>query len=392
MKLSELRQNRRGVEAVVGSLRDTSSLTSVDAGKTLIASAADVGLSLRDYLDLSIDARQSEDSAIANAGLSGYDAAKAYLGLPTKDDFKNGVVLEAATETFQTFPGVRALFPEVMDDVVQWKHRPNQFETVASMLSNSRTINGSEAIMTVVDDDAEDYQATRAIAEGARIPVYSIRASQQNVAMFKHGMGYRTTYEFNRRARLDLITPYANRALSEAELSKVAAATTMLVNGDGVQSAAPVVTQSSLNGSATAGTIDRVAFRNWLVNRAKARHPVDTVVGNWDAYMAWLDLFGSPVAATGPTNADLLARQGFQIGGVPALGGAVTFQVSSAAPAGKLIGFSKADTLEELIEADSLISESEAAISNQTVSYYRTETTGYKLAFADTRSIFDFAN
>lgn len=389
MKLSEI--PRLGVEAVLGGLKAESHGASVDAGLKLVAQAADAGLSLRNYLDLAIDVRASEDSSIANSGLSGYDAAKAFLGLPTRDDFKNGIVLEAAAETFQTFPGVRALFPEVMDDVVQWKHRPNQFETVEGLISNSRTISGTEMISTVVNDAEGDYEATRAIAEGARIPVYSIRAGEQAVRMYKHGMGYRTTYEFNRRARLDLITPYANRALGQAELSKVAAATAMLINGDGVQGAAPVVTQSSLDSGATANLISREALLKWLVNRAKARLPIDTVVGNWDMYFEWLKLFGNPAANQGPDNADILARQGFQIGGVPALTGAVNFRVSSTAPAGKLIGFSRGDTLEELVEANSLISESEKSVSNQTVSYYRTETTGYKLAFADTRSILDIA-
>jgi hypothetical protein len=67
----------------------------------------------------------------------------------------------------------------------------------------------------------------------------------------------------------------------------------------------------------------------------------------------------------------------------------VNFQVSSTAPAEKLIGFSKADTIEELVETGSDIKESMAAIGNQTVKYVRTRNNGYRLIFGDTRSILD---
>jgi hypothetical protein len=383
---------RKSIEEIVGGLvAGDSETASIDAGRKLVSQAKLHNLGLRDYLELAIDPRKSDDKSFADAGLSGYDAAKAFLGLPTRDDYKAGIMLEAASETFQTFPGVRALFPEVMDDIVRWKHRQDQFEQIAPLISNSRTISGNELITTVVNDDEDDYKVTAAIAEGTRIPIYSIRAGENSVKMFKHGMGYRTTYEFNRRARLDLITPYANRALRAAERSKVAAATSLLVNGDSVHGAAPVVKQVTLNSGHTAGEIDESALLQWLVDRAKASFPIDTVVGNWDTYVKWLKLFGVKDANNGDVKADQLARQGFQIGGVPILQGRVNFVISSTAPAGKLIGYSQGDTLEELVEANALISESEQSITNQTITYVRTETTGYRLVFGDTRSIYDFA-
>src|SRR5690606_12688282 len=108
------------------------------------------------------------------------------------------------------------------------------------------------------------------------------------------------------------------------------------------------------------------------------------------AYIEWLELF----AVTGQgirSDADDAAVQGFQFGGVPILQGRVNFQLSSAAPDGKLIGFSQGDTIEELIEAGSDIEESERAIGNQSITVVKTANAGYKLNFSDTRSIFNFA-
>lgn len=384
---------RRGVETLAN-LRDENNAHSRDAAQLLINEAKSFGLGMRDFLTLAIDVRgsnQAEQFQDKNGFLSGYEASLAYLNLPVRDNFSQGVVLDAAADTFQTYPGTRALFPEVIDDMVRWKYRQDQLETTAAMVSQSRTISGTEMISTVVDDKGDDYQGTAAVAELGRIPVRTIRTSQTSVGIFKHGGGLRYSYEFARRARLDLMTPFQTRMTRETEISKVAAATGILINGDGVNGAAPVVTQGSLESGATAGKINRRALIKWLINRAKAGTPVDTVIGNWDAYFEWLELFANPTANSGATDVELASRQGFMLGGVPLLSGAVNFALSSAAAPGTLIGLSRGDTLEELIEAGSDIDESERSIQNQSVTVVKTTNAGYKLAFGDTRSIFDFS-
>lgn len=363
-----------------------------DFAARLIGEAREYGLNMRTFLKAKIDTKLGDDKSYAE--LDGYEASLAFLNLPVKDDIDNGVSLQAAADTFQTFPGTRALFPEVIDDVVEWKYRQDQFEVVAPMLANSRTTDGIEVISTVVNDDADDYKIMAAIAEGSRVPIYSIRASENSVKFYKHGMGYRTTYEFERRANIDLLVPYANRAIRQAEISKVAAATSMLVNGDSVHGAAPVTAQSSFNTAVGTnsdnGQISYKHLMHWLVSRAKANNPIDTVVGNWDAYIQWLMMFAVPNTANVRTDAESLAAAGFQVGGVPILTGTVNFVISSAAPANRLVGFSRSDTLEELVESGSLISESERSIQNQTVTYVRTENTGYRVVFDGTREVFNY--
>lgn len=393
MTESLTRVQRRGVETLRVLLNEDEAVSKAEAGK-LIREAKNFGLNLRDFLTLAIDPSISEQAdryRDAEGFLTGYEAALSFLNLPVRDDFAQGVVLDAASDTFQTYAGTRALFPEVVDDMVRWKYRQSQLESTASMVSQTRTISGNEMISTVVDDKQDDYQTTRAVAELGRVPVRTIRTSQQSVAIYKHGGGLRYSYEFGRRARLDLMTPYFVRMLREAEMSKVAAATALLVNGDGVNAAAPVITQKSLNANHTAGKIDRYGLLKWLIGRAKAGTPVDTVVGNYDAYLEWLMLLTMPVAGhQGATEADVLAKQGVQLGGIPILQAVANFALSADAPEGQLIGLSKGDTMEELIEAGSEIEESERSIANQSVTVVKTTNAGYKMNFGDTRSIYDF--
>lgn len=371
----------------------------------LCQEAKEVGLNLRDYLTYKIDVRASMRDIAANdnrsravtADMNGYEASLAYLNLPVRNDIEAGVMLQAASSTFQTFPGTRILFPQVVDDVAKWAYRQTSFERVDALVGSKRTINGNELHSMVVNDDGTEYRKARAITEGGRIPVYKIQSTEQSVKIWKFGFGYETTYEFERRASVDLLTPYVARAEREVEMSKVAEATRVLINGDGAYGAAGEIDQSSYDGvptgTATDGTLSYKHLLAWMVARAKAGLPIDTIVGNYDAYLQWLFLFALPTTDNaGPTATETMGKAGFNVRGIPILQGTVDFVLSSAAPANKLIGYSKADTLEELVENGSQISESEKSITNQKVTYVKTENSGFRLVFGDTRSVFDFGN
>lgn len=395
---------REAPEAVLATLRSESPSASKEAAAKMIADAASYGLGLRDYLRLRIDPRQAEKPELYLASndngrdnfLTGYEAALSYLQLPVRDDLEGGVTLQLAADTFQTFPGVRALFPEVIDDMLAWRYRQTNFETINGIVSQSRTVAGTEMLSTVIEDSQADYEDyTRAISEQGRIPIHAIKASQQAVKFWKFGTGYKTSYEFNRRVRLDYLTPFAQRTQQQIERSKVAVATSVLINGDGAYSAAGVINQSSFNDANTTGTATngKLSWKHlcaWLNDRAKAGVPVDTVLGGWDMYLQWLFMFAVPTTnGASMTDAEQLARAGHQVGGVPILSGNVNFKLSSAVPTGQLIGFAQGYTIEELVEGGSLINESEQSIQTQEVTYVKTENSGFRLSFGDTRSILD---
>ena len=367
-------------------LLDENQTNSREAGMKLTREAAKYGLTVRDYLTLAVEGDREN-------GLNGYELTLYELNLPVRNDYSNGVFLQAASETFQTHAGTRALFPEVIDDVLRFATRQDQFETTAPMVANTRTINGAELLSTVVDDDTNE-NGSFSVPEGARIPVRSIRTSEQTVKIYKHGSALRTTYEFSRRASLDLLVPHANRIARELELSKVKAATSVIINGDGAYGAAGSVNQSSYNTvtgvTATNGFISWPHLLYWLVQRAKAGTPVDTVLMNWDGWFQWIMLFAKQGSTQGDTPSDALNRAGLNMGAGPNILGNITPVLSSTVPANKLIGYSRGDTMEELVEAGSNIQETERVILNQTITMTKTENTGYRLVYGDTRSVFNF--
>lgn len=365
--------------------------TSLQAAARLVNEAKETGLCLTDYLKLACDPHLSSTPE-RFAGLNGFEATLAHLNLPFRDDFENGVTLRAASDTFQRYPGTRAMFPEVVDQMLRFKTRQDQIESVSALVSQSRTIDGNEMISTAIEMSA-DAAGSFTVAEGGRFPIRTLRTSNTGVGIFKHGSGIQTTYEFQRRASLDILTPYAARVGRELELSKVTAATQMLINGDTVNLAATVQGITTFGGVVigTKSLSEQYkAFAKWLVTRAKAGTPIDTVVGNLDMYLELLFMFTPSVSAARSQAEAIAAKGGPSMNlSIPLLSGNVNFALSSAMPNNKILGFSKAETLEELVENGSTISENERSIQTQTVTYIRSENTGYKIAYGDTRSILD---
>lgn len=395
--LLELARNRQAPDVLLADLKSENMADSLRAGQNLIQNAKAAQLSMQDYLRLAVDPQASDFAK--GSDLNGFEASLAFLGLPVRDDLDNGVLLQLAAETFQSSPGTRALFPQVIDTLLQWKYRQDQFENVGQIVSQSRTMNGVELLTTVVNDKEEDYQQFGVIAEGARVPIRSLRTSEKTVKFYKFGGGIEFTYEFERRASLDIVTPYASRMRREVEIGKVAIATAVLLNGDGLAGPAPVTTATSLAAgmpeapTVVAGRIQWELFLAWLVARARAGAPIDTVLGNWDMWLEWRRLFATPTQAAGVPVGEIMQRAGVSVSQAPGavLDLNVQFAVSSQAPAAKLVGFVKNETLEELVENGSEIEESVRSIENQKVRYVSTENKGYRLVFDDTRSVLELA-
>ena len=393
----ELKASAKSLEDVLANLKSDDREVSRAAGMNLVACAKDYNLTLADYLRFAIDLNASEaGKKYAEADLDGFEASLAYLGLPIKEDFSKKITLAATSETFKTYPGTRAMFPEVVDNILRWGSNQDYLENVAALVGNSRTISGTEMVSIVADSD-DDAEGTFQIAEGSDIPVRTIRTSEIAVKMYKHGSGYQMTYEFDRRASIDIMVPYVNRINRRLELSKVAFATAVLINGDGAKGhgAAPVVNQSAMCTKAkVANKPGQIVFEGllaWLVERAGsgAHAPIDTVVGNYDMYLQWMLMFTPTLQNI--SQAEAMAKHGGPAvtAALPGLFVPIKFALSSSVPAGKLIGMTKGETLEELVEAGSQISESERAVKNQMITYVKTEVTGYHLVFGDTRSIYD---
>ena len=380
-------------EAVAALLMTISKSDSKENGMALVKEAASFGLNLRDYLTLAVDTKGGEDKW---KGYNGYEAIKVALNLPHANDFEAGITLQAAANTFNTYAGTRAMFPEVIDDMLKFKTlQDNKVENIASIVGQSRTVSQREMISTYYEDDLADGSVdTFTIAELGKIPVRSVRTSQSSVNFGIRGSGIELSYEFTREASLDIIAPFAARIARALEKSKVAAATSILINGDGVNAAAEVQTFSSFG--ATGGVISAANYKalaKFLMSNANNGYVFDTFVVNFDMYVELMFMAQPVIGAGAISTVDFMVGKGAPAISttLPFMNGMVNVVLSSSVPAGKIIAMTKAECIEELVMAGGNISESERSITNQSITYVKTEETGYKLAVPKARVILNVA-
>jgi len=378
-------------EAIAALLMVESTGDSADKGMKLVKDAASFGLNLRDYLTLAVDTKGGDNKW---KGFNGYEAVKVALNLPHANDFEAGITLQAAANTFQTYAGTRAMFPEVIDDMLKFKTlQDNKVENIASIVGQSRTVSQREMISTYYEDDADDRK-TYIVSELGRIPVRSVRTSEASVKFGKRGSGIEMSYEFARDASLDILTPFASRIARELEKSKVAAATGILINGDGTNPAAVVQNFSTFG--ATGGVISSANYKalaKFLMSNANAGYVFDTFIVNFDMYVE-LMFMAQPIIGAGATSpVDYMIGKGAPAvsTNLPFMNGMVNVVLSSAVPAGKILAMTKAEALEELVMAGGNIAESERSILNQSITYVKTEETGYKIAIPKARVVLDVA-
>lgn len=385
--LSEIASNRKPVEVLIAGLASDKSHESAEAGLKLLSQAKSAGLGLRDYLILATDVNAGEYAERnARAGLNGYEATLMALNLPFADNLEHGVLLQAAADTFQTYSGTRALFPEVLDDMLRQQGRIDQIENTAAMVAQTRVISGVEMVTTVLND-TEGEDDTFTISELGRIPVRTVQTGESRVKMYKHGSGYQFSYEFNRRASLDIVTPFASRVARRLELSKVRAATLVLANGDGVNGAATAENLNTYGWNGATGKSLKDNYRavaSFIMTKWKAGIMIDTLLCNFDMYIEFMFLF-TPTLAGNASEASTLVARGAPAINLPVMGGNVNIVLSSSVAANKFLAYVKSETLEELQESGSNIAESERSIKNQSILYVKSEVTGYKLVFGDTR-------
>lgn len=374
---------------------------SEDAGMTLCRRAAEYGLNLRDYLRLAVDPRMEKDEKVraqfaANDGrfLNGYEASLAFCQLPIRDDFDNGVTLQLAADSFASRKGLRAFFPEVVEEVVRWKHKQDPWATTDGLIANKRTIDGVEMITKVNIDDDSQTLGSFTMPEYGRLPTFTLSASDTAIKFYKFGSAIKTSYEFERRVTVDILTPYAKRVERRKEIDKLRVATNVMVNGDGVHK--PALTEnlkdSKWGGDWTNGKTlknNYMALMKFLASRAYADMPVDTIGGNINTYIELFMMFY-------PTNVVKSEMEHMQMHGAPRVSltlpifNDVNFKLLPSMPDNKMLCFSVDDSLEELTEAGSKISESEKSIQNQSYFYTNSENMGYRLLFDDTRVLVEF--
>lgn len=386
LNLSQIK--RQSPKDFCANLKSSDATVGLSAAKAISDDATRYGISLRDYFNASIEVPAE---LVALGITSGYEAALVELNIPVKNDFANHVSMLAAADTFATQPGTRLLFPEVVMDMIKWKTGElDQFISVKPLIAQTRTVQGTNELINIELDDTGVDLSMNTVAEGANIPMVNITQSQRAVKFYKVGKGYRFTYEFARRASIDILTPFVNRMNRTFEIDKVTHATSILINGDNVAGAVTADAETAYGG--TNGVLDFKSFMKWLMARMAAGYPVETLAMNYATYADFLGLFTPTLGQTSEIES-LGAKAGISVAAVNLLGNLKLKPVIAPnVGASTILGINQAETLEELVEAGSDITENQRIIRNQHVEFVRTINIGYNLTSPNSRRSFVYAS
>jgi hypothetical protein len=281
--------------------------------------------------------------------------------------------------TFLSSDGIAGSFERPYSDAMGI--RPSQRIAPAiplsELVSMTTAISGDTYRSYYLTYDAAALRKYR-VGETADIPVATLAGSEHTMRLKKYARALRASYEDLRRMRVDKLAFYIQWMALQSEIDKVAAALTVIINGDGNSSTTPTTHNlTTLDPAATAGTL---TFKAWLAFKMKFSQPyILTTALMTEAVALQLAMLN-----TGSGNVPLVTIPGGQgalgtgLAPINQFADAVRYGWTSEAPTLKIVGWdNRFSGVERVTEIGSEISEMERYILNQTQVMTMSEVEGY---------------
>lgn len=337
-----------------------------------IEAAAAQGMSLTTYLN-------NKYSSIVekfNGDLDAFDIALLSKGIIVKDNLQFGIQSSSMMKFFTTDEN-RNLFPEFV--IRQLRQISGMPSIINDLVASTRVITGDAAKQVVLDlsgtpagkKNKQSLQKRR-IAEGADIPVATLKLGETAIKIYKYGIGVKATYEVLRRTTIDMFRKQMELVSLQAAYDEVGAVIEVVTNGDGNTNPAVVYKRSELNQEGTEGKLDEITLVKFLVKQAPFNY--DTIIVDEEIYTQICTI----LMDKNLTNA-INPKVNFEFPQGLLNNLKVVYSEDLALSNGKhqIIGLAKNYAIEKTIEAGSVINEVEKASSNQTQMAYMTENAGF---------------
>lgn len=337
-----------------------------------IEAAAAQGVSLTTYLN-------NKYSSIVekfNGDLDAFDIALLSKGIIVKDNLQFGIQSSSMMKFFTTDEN-RNLFPEFV--IRQLRQISGMPSIINDLVASTRVITGDAAKQVVLDlsgtpagkKNKQSLQKRR-IAEGADIPVATLKLGETSIKIYKYGIGVKATYEVLRRTTIDMFRKQMELVSLQAAYDEVGAVIEVVTNGDGNTNPAVVYKRSELNPDGTSGKLDEITLVKFLVKQAPFNY--DTLIVDEEIYTQICTI----LMDKNLTNA-INPKVNFEFPQGLLNNLKVVYSEDLELSGGKhqIIGLAKNYAIEKTIEAGSVINEVEKASSNQTQMAYMTENAGF---------------
>jgi hypothetical protein len=252
--------------------------------------AAELGMSVPQYLECMLPSPEGE--------LSTFDKCFKHMGIFVNGDAKRGITSSPASFFVPAdSPQSAILFPAFIQQQAMIA-RLSAVSSVESLVATTRTITGSAYQALSIDDSGLAAGKSFRVGEGAPFPKVKFTWSSAGNVILKHGVQLDFSYEFLRRASIELVGTLVQRIAQRDAQLNYWDAITFLLNGDGsVNNPAAVSTtaKSYDNTIAADGVCTYTAWLKWLATWDTFRPNI--IIGDIDAILA-IVLMTRPAADT----------------------------------------------------------------------------------------------
>lgn len=352
-----------------------------------VEAAAQAGISLSTYLNN----KYADVVEKYNGELDAFDIALLSKGIVVKDNLEFGIQ-SSSMMTFFTTDENKILFPEFM--IRQLRQISGMPSIINEIVASTRVITGDAAKQVVLDlsgtpAGAKNKQALkkRRIAEGANIPVATLKLGEIAIKIYKYGIGVKATYEVLRRTTIDMFRKQMELVSLQAGYDEVGAVVEVIVEGDGNTNPAQVYTATDLNPEAEEGKIDEITLVKFLVKQAPFNY--DTILVDEEIYTQICTI----LLDKNLTNA-INPRVNFEFPqGLLSNLRVIFSEDLGLSENGKhqIIGLAKKYAIEKTVEAGSIINEVSKTVENQTQLAVMTENAGFNKIDARASAILELA-
>jgi hypothetical protein len=361
------------------------------------------GLSLSAYLEL-----YEDPSTGYNDGLDAFERLLQAAEIRTQSIPERGIYADAF-DTFLKDDSTRALVPEWMtrqyrraatgrdvstrslhtlgDFVAGGVQRPyadagelrehSQLQPavpLSELVARTEGITGRDYRALYMTESADEYRMKR-VAEGTEIPTAKLTEGENVIRLRKFGRALEATYEMLRVMRLDKVAFHLMKLAVQAEVDKVAAAVSVMINGDGNSNVATVHALAGANGMDAAATAGTLSLRGWMRFKKKFKQPyLLTTVLMQEEPSTQLELL-----TVSNSNVQLVNGALGQITRINTFADGVRYGWLDEVPALKILGFDRRFALESITEIGANISEVDRYISKQTELLTFTEVQGFAI-------------
>lgn len=375
-------------------------MTTAEQGITLYKQAIDAGMTFWQYLEMIQPSKPTDN-------LTAFERQLQLNGIVVQSRPDLGLYSSSGEYFFQTDrPGSAILFPVLLQKTALWT-KLKAFVDINKIVATTRTITGTSAYSALSIDDTA-ITGISATAHGRRFrvdqrgnfPAVSIGWSEKTNAVTKHGVQLNWTYEFVRRASIELMQTVVARIMIQDQLELFNEAVNVIINGDGSanppcevktlkKTAAGITSHQILTDATAAGEL---TYATWLKFIGNSRpYTFNAVFGNLDTLVKFVTM-SRPTMDPAEIITNLLEakNQGTAKLDTPLFPN-VTLFLADVMPADKLLAVDTSFALERVIELGSDLKEVERVIQNQTEAMVISIADNISKIFNEAAQLLDFS-